>query len=219
MTQLPLIKLQDVSYTYSGATKPILDKINFTLHEKQHLGLIGSNGCGKTTFFHIIMGLLKPDSGMLFFKGNEMRNAQHFKKLRQEIGLLFQDADDQLFSPTVLEDVAFGLLNLGVGPVKARQIAIQTLGDLGLAELEKRITHQLSGGEKKLVSLATILAMQPKVLLLDEPTNNLDSTTRARLIKILTELDIAYVIISHDRDFLAETSQKVLTMTQGRVTE
>ncbi|MDA3969742.1 MAG: ABC transporter ATP-binding protein [Desulfobulbaceae bacterium] len=219
MTPSPLIKLQDVSYTYPGATEPVLDRVVLALRKGQHLGLIGPNGCGKTTLFHVVMGLLKPNTGMLSFKGTELRKAQDFKKLRQEIGLLFQDADDQLFSPTVLEDVAFGPLNLGASPAEARKMAIQTLSDLGLAELEKRVTHQLSGGEKKLVSLATILAMQPKALLLDEPTNNLDPATRARLIKILTGLDLAYVIISHDWDFLAETSQDILVMDQGRVTE
>jgi len=215
MTKSPLIKLQDVTYVYSGAAKPVLDRVNLTLHKQQHIGLVGPNGCGKTTLFHVIMGLLKPKTGTLFFKGNELRSTQNFKELRQEIGLLFQDADDQLFSPTVLEDVAFGPLNLGASPVEAREMALQTLNDLGLAELEKRITHQLSGGEKKLVSLA----MQPKALLLDEPTNNLDPATRARLIEILTGLDLAYVIISHDWDFLAETSQDILAMDQGRVAE
>jgi len=219
MTQSPLIKLQDVSYTYAGATKPVLNRVNLTLHKQQHLGLIGPNGCGKTTLFHVIMGLLEPHSGTLFFKGTELQRTRDFKGLRQEVGLLFQDADDQLFSPTVLEDVAFGPLNLGASSVEARQMALQTLNDLGLAELEKRVTHQLSGGEKKLVSLATILAMQPKALLLDEPTNNLDPITRARLIEILSELDLGYVIISHDWDFLAETSQDILVMDQGQVTE
>jgi len=213
-----LLSLRDISFTYPGAAQPVLDQVSFALHEKQRIGLIGSNGCGKTTLFHIIMGLHKPDSGKLLFQDAELRSEKDFKKLRREIGLLFQDADDQLFSPTVLEDVAFGPLNLGATPAEARERALQTLTELGLAHFEKRITHQLSGGEKKLVSLATILAMQPQALLLDAPTNNLDSATRARLIEILTGLDLAYIIISHDWDFLAETSQDVFVLDQGRVT-
>lgn len=219
MTHSSLIKLQDVTFTYSGAAKPILKRINLTLHEQQRLGLIGPNGCGKTTLFHVIMGLLRPVTGRMFFKETELCRARDFKRLRQEIGLLFQDADDQLFSPTVLEDVAFGPLNIGATPAEARKIAIQTLNDLGLADLETRITHQLSGGEKKLVSLATILAMHPKALLLDEPTNNLDPVTRGRLIEILNRLDLAYVIISHDWDFLADTSEDILAMDQNRVVQ
>jgi len=215
----PLIELQEISFTYPGAAKPVLDRVSIALHEQQRLGLIGPNGSGKTTLFYVIMGLLTTESGRVYFKGVEVKNEKNLRGLRKEIGLLFQDADDQLFSPTVLEDVAFGPLNLGISPAEAREIALRTLNELGLADLEKRITHQLSGGEKKLVSLATILAMQPRALLLDEPTNNLDPVTRARLIEILSGLDLALVIISHDWDFLAETSQDIYAMDQGRVTQ
>lgn len=215
----PLLELQKVSFAYPGARRPLLDRVNLALHKQQRIGLIGPNGCGKTTLFHVIMGLLTPESGMMYFKGTELCGEKGFKELRKEIGLLFQDADDQLFSPTVLEDVAFGPLNLGLSPTEAREIASRILADLGLVNLEKRITHQLSGGEKKLVSLATILAMQPKALLLDEPTNNLDPATRVRLIEILSGLDLAYMIISHDWDFLAEMSQDIFAMDQGRMTQ
>jgi len=215
----PLIELQKISFTYPGSTRPVLDRVSIGLHEQQRIGLIGPNGSGKTTLFHVIVGLLTPRAGSLFFKGRPVRDEKGFRELRREVGLLFQDADDQLFSPTVLEDVAFGPLNLGASPAKAQEIALHTLNKLGLADLEKRITHQLSGGEKKLVSLATILAMQPKALLLDEPTNNLDPATRARLIQILSGLDLALVTISHDWDFLAETSRGIYAMDQGRVAQ
>ena len=131
---------------------------------------------------------------------------------------LFQDSDDQLFSPTVLEDVAFGLLNFGAGPEEAKETAHQTLQELGLGHLEHRITYQLSGGEKKMVSLATILTMQPEALLLDEPTNNLDAATRSRLIEILNSLDQALLIISHDWSLLDATCRDICAMDQGQVT-
>ncbi|THB63702.1 MAG: ABC transporter ATP-binding protein, partial [Desulfovibrio sp.] len=121
-------------------------------------------------------------------------------------------AEDQLFSPTVLEDVAFGPLNLGLKPAQAKDRALETLEQLGLEGFADRITHRLSGGEKRLVALATILAMQPKALLLDEPTNDLDPPTRQRLIATLNELDLGYVIISHDWDFLAQTTEQSLTL-------
>ena len=130
--------------------------------------------------------------------------------------MVFQDADDQLFSPTVIEDVAFGPLNLGASQEEALAISRKTLDDLDLTGLAERVTHQLSGGEKKLVSLATILSMQPEAMLLDEPTNNLDPETRTRLIDILNRLDIAYMIISHDWDFLAETCRDLYAMDYGR---
>lgn len=217
MTPSPLIELKDVSFSYPGKNRPVLDRISLQLQHRQQLGLIGPNGCGKTTLFHCLMGLLKHQSGSILFKGEEVRSAGDFLKLRKEIGLLFQDADDQLFSPTVLEDVAFGPLNLGATPEAAMRAAEQTLAQLGLAHLAKRTTHHLSGGEKKLVSLATILSMQPRALFLDEPTNNLDADTRERLIGIITGLGLGFIIISHDYDFLAETCIDLAAMEDGRV--
>ncbi len=213
----PLVELTDVTFSYPGKKKPVLDRINLRLEHQQQLGLIGPNGCGKTTLFHCMMGLLKPQSGSIFFRGKEVRSSGDFHQLRKEIGLLFQDADDQLFCPTVIEDVAFGPLNLGADPETAARQARQTLAELGLTHLEKRTTHHLSGGEKKLVSLATILAMQPRALFLDEPTNNLDPDTRERLIDIITELGLGFIIISHDYDFLADTCIDLAGMEGGRI--
>lgn len=213
----PLIEINDLSFSYPAVESPILDRINLTLQYQQQLGLIGPNGCGKTTLFHCMMGLLQPQSGTIRFKGKEIRESGEFFTLRKEIGLLFQDADDQLFCPTVIEDVAFGPLNLGASPKAAAEAAHQTLGELGLEHLENRVTHHLSGGEKKLVSLATILAMQPRALFLDEPTNNLDPETRERLIAIIRGLGLGYIIISHDYDFLAATCTDLAGMKAGRI--
>ncbi len=217
MMAAPLIELADLTFSYPGVQSPILDRINLTLQQQQQLGLIGPNGCGKTTLFHCMMGLLKPQSGSIRFKGKEMVNAGDFFTLRKEIGLLFQDADDQLFSPTVIEDVAFGPLNLGASPKAALEASHQTLTELGLDHLEQRVTHHLSGGEKKLVSLATILAMKPRGLFLDEPTNNLDPETRERLIDIIAGLGLGHIIISHDYDFLAATCVDLAGMEAGRI--
>ena len=213
----PLIELESLSFSYTGSQSPVLDRINLTLQHQQQLGLIGPNGCGKTTLFHCIMGLLKPQSGSIRFKGNEICEVEDFFTLRKEIGMLFQDADDQLFSPTVIEDVAFGPLNLGARPKAALEVAHKTLTDLGLDHLGDRVTHHLSGGEKKLVSLATILSMQPRALFLDEPTNNLDPQTRERLIDIIARLGLGFIIISHDYDFLAATCVDLAGMEAGRI--
>lgn len=216
MPDTPLIELQDVSFGYENSA-PILDEINLTLAEHQRIGLVGPNGSGKTTLFYLIMGLLRPKAGRLLFRGRPLLVEREFTDLRREVGLLFQDADDQLFSPTVLEDIAFGPLNLGASTDEARERALRTLAGLGLNHLEQRITHQLSGGEKKLVALATILVMKPAALLLDEPTNNLDPATRERLIDIIANLDLASVIISHDYDFLASTCRDICTMDNGKM--
>ncbi|MFO7600056.1 MAG: ABC transporter ATP-binding protein, partial [Candidatus Desulfacyla sp.] len=125
--------------------------------------------------------------------------------------------DDQLFSPTVLEDVAFGPLNLGKAPKEARRVAMETLERLNLRGFENRITHKLSGGEKKLVSLATVLVMQPKTLLLDEPITGLDEEARVRIASLLNYLDISTVIVSHEYDFLAGTTRKIYSMKGGRI--
>lgn len=211
-----MINLTEVSFSYPGRDV-ILDKVNLKIHRGDRLGLIGPNGSGKTTLFHIIMGLLRPTSGTIEIFGKPAKEEKHFRGVRERIGLLFQDSDDQLFSPTVLEDVAFGPLNLGKSQEEAKEIAQRTLELLGLSGFEERITYMLSGGEKRLVSLATVLAMQPEILLLDEPNNGLDDDTRARLIEILPALDLSYIVISHEIDFLARTTDSISEMRNGKI--
>jgi cobalt/nickel transport system ATP-binding protein len=211
-----MLELRNVSYTYPQAKSPILHNLAFTV-EDEHAGIIGPNGCGKTTLLHLMVGLLKPDEGELLFNGEPVTTKLDMYNLRRQVGFLFQSSDDQLFSPTVIEDVAFGPLNLGFSPDEARAIAEKTLKNLGLTGFEDRITHKLSGGEKKLVALATILAMRPKILLLDEPTNNLDPRTTSRLIEILQNLDLRQVIISHDWDFLSHTTTSLYKIDHGHI--
>jgi cobalt/nickel transport system ATP-binding protein len=149
--------------------------------------------------------------------GKIRREERDFAEVRRRIGLLFQDPDDQLFSPTVLEDVAFGPLNLGKTKAEAAAVARRTLSFLGLDGFENRITFKLSGGEKRLVSLAAVLAMEPEALLLDEPVNGLDTRTRLRLMGILRGLDLSYILISHELDFLTATTDIIFTMENGHV--
>ncbi len=201
----PLIEIHNLNFTYPGAPQPVFEDFNFQLLPGKQLGLVGPNGSGKTTLLHLIMGLLRPQTGRIIILGQEVRKEKDFIDVRQKVGLLFQNADDQLFCPTVLEDVAFGPLNQGKIPAEAIQIARETMERLGLSGFEDRVTYKLSGGEKKLVSLATVLAMQPQLLLLDEPTTGLDETTRHRLIHILQNLDISYLIVSHEHEFLEHT--------------
>ncbi|HWR90779.1 MAG TPA: ABC transporter ATP-binding protein [Desulfobacterales bacterium] len=215
-TTSPIIDLKGVSFGYPGGPL-ILRELDFTLLPEDRVGIIAPNGSGKTTLFLLIMGLLKPLSGRMQIFGKEVREEKGFTEVRRRIGLLFQDADDQLFSPTVLEDVAFGPLNLGKSKAEALAIARQTLDFLGLKGFEDRITFKLSGGEKRLVALATVLAMEPEVLLLDEPVNGLDTRTRTRLMEILHQLTIPFVLISHELDFLTATTMTIYTMADGRI--
>jgi len=211
-----ILNLTQISYGYPGGPL-VLDQLDFHLHTGDRVGLVAPNGSGKTTLFHIIMGLLKPLSGTVEAFG-EIRAAEaDFVEVRRRIGLLFQDADDQLFSPTVLEDVAFGPLNLGKSRDEAVAVARKTLDFLGLNGFEDRVTFKLSGGEKRLVSLATVLAMEPEVLLLDEPSTGLDASTKKTLIDILNTLELSFILISHEFDFLSQTARHIYTMDGGRI--
>jgi cobalt/nickel transport system ATP-binding protein len=211
-----IINLEDISYAYPGRA-PVIDRLNLSFYHGDRMGMMGPNGSGKTTLFHIIMGLLKSTSGSIEVFGRPLREEKDFRSVRQRIGLLFQDADDQLFSPTVLEDVAFGPLNLGKSQDEAKTIAQKTLESLGLAGFEDRITYKLSGGEKRLVSLATVLAMEPDVLLLDEPTTGLDEATEGRLTDILHNIDLSYILVSHNIDFLMKTTDFIIYMADGKI--
>jgi len=212
----PIINLEGISFAYPGSL-PVLKDLDFKFFSGDRIGLIAPNGSGKTTLFHIIMGLLKPISGQMEIFGQPVKEEKDFLNVRRRIGLLFQDADDQLFSPTVLEDVAFGPLNLGKSRNEAVDIARNTLASLGLSGFEDRITYKLSGGEKRLVSLATVLAMKPEVLLLDEPISGLDDETKTTLMNVLSDLDLSYILISHDLDFLFEIADPIYTMDDGKI--
>jgi cobalt/nickel transport system ATP-binding protein len=211
-----IIRIKEITFGYPGHPR-VLNKLDLEIYKGDRIGLVAPNGSGKTTLFHIILGLLKPESGHMEIFGKPVCGEKDFLDVRRRIGFLFQDADDQLFNPTVLEDVAFGPLNLGKSKKEAIAISKRTLQFLGLTGFENRINFKLSGGEKKLVSLATVLAMEPEVLLLDEPITGLDDRTIATLIDVLKNLDITYMLISHDMDFLANTTTKIYTMLNGKV--
>ncbi|HJA77897.1 MAG TPA: energy-coupling factor ABC transporter ATP-binding protein [Candidatus Desulfovibrio gallistercoris] len=213
----PLFCLEDLTLTHEGCTQPVLRDVSFCLHPGEHIGLYGPNGCGKTTLLRGITGLHKATGGGVRFQGKLLRDDADFHPLRCAVGFVLQHAEDQLFFPTVLEDVAFGPLNLGLSPDAARERALETLARLGLDGFADRQTHALSGGEKKLVSLAGVLAMQPQALLLDEPTNALDMAARQRLLDILAALPTARITISHDWDFLQQVSNRFMTIEDGRL--
>ncbi|MEJ2716653.1 MAG: ABC transporter ATP-binding protein [Deltaproteobacteria bacterium] len=210
-----MIRLKDIGFRYNS--RPIFTGLNFRVSPGDRIGLVGPNGSGKTTLAQIIMGLLIPDSGEIELFGKVRKTESDFAEVRGRIGFLFQDSEDQLFCPTVLEDVAFGPLNLGKSKEEARAIVSATLASLNLEGFEERITYQLSGGEKRLVSLATVLAMSPEVLILDEPTSGLDESTTERIVQRLTDSSLSYVLISHDRDVVERTTDIVITIRDGRI--
>ncbi len=210
-----LLDLQGISVRRGG--RLVLDRVDLRLDGGERLALAGANGAGKTTLLRAIVGLEAPEAGGITAFGRARHSEEDFRELRQRVGFLFQDSDDQLFAPTVIEDVAFGPLNLGLAPREATARAEATLERLALSHLARRITHRLSGGEKRLVSLAGVLAMEPRALLLDEPTNALDETHLARLSEILASLDVAMVIVSHDRHFLEHHATRAVALKDGRL--
>jgi len=212
-----IVKLIDLYFAYPYQDY-VFKKLNFNFYKGERVGLVGPNGSGKTTLFQLIMGLLKPNGGKIEIFGKERRKEDDFIEVREKIGLLFQDPDDQLFSPTVAEDIAFGPLNLRKSHQDTKKILKDTLEILGLSGFEDRITYNLSYGEKRLVSMATVWAMQQKILLLDEPVTWLDEKTIAKMIQILNNNPyLSYIIISHDKKFLKETTNCIYLMDNGKI--
>lgn len=212
----PLIELRGLYHGYSGKQQ-VLRSVNFRLAPGDRVGLTGPNGAGKTTLLHLIVGLLRPTAGDILVAGVERRREADFLEVRRRVGLLFQDPDDQLFCTTVAEDLAFGPFNLGLARDEVAQRVDGVLEALAIEHLRERVTYRLSEGEKRLVSLGTLLTMAPEALLLDEPTSGLDDAARARLLDLLRELPQAMLIVSHDHEFMNELATRRLHLSDGRL--
>lgn len=205
--------------TASTASTPLLNGIDLRIGRRERVALIGPNGAGKSTLLRLIVGLLTPSAGEVRILGQACRCEADFRLARARVGLVFQHSDDQLFCPTVLDDVAFGPLNLGWSPSRVAAAAERTLAALGLEGYGSRVTHRLSGGEKRLVALATVLAMEPELLLLDEPTSGLDTASEARLLEHLEALPQALLMVSHEQRVLERLSTRALLLQDGRLVD
>jgi len=212
----PIIEIKDLCFSYNNE-KQVFENLNFTLRKGEKIGLVGPNGVGKSTLFHLIMGLIKPQKGIINIFGKERKKEDDFKEVRRRIGMLFQDSDDQLFCPTVEEDIAFGPLNLGISPKQIDYTVEQVCKILGLEKLKKKVTHKLSFGEKRLVALATVVAMKPECFLFDEPTTGLDEETSNKFLQYLHNYTDTYIIISHDISFLEKSVDKIYKIVNKRI--
>ena len=208
----PII-LDGVTVARDGTT--VLRDVSMSLAAGERLAIVGPNGAGKTTLLRTVIGLERADAGAVRLFGEACESEKQFRVVRPRIGFLFQDSDDQLFCPTVIEDVAFGPLNIGHTAAQAAEIAQGALDRLGIGHLADRISHRLSGGEKRLVCLAGLFAMKPDVLLLDEPTNGIDTANGQRLRDALTGYTGAMVLVSHDSAFVAELASRALILEDG----
>jgi len=210
------VTLKNLTFHYPHG-RMVLEDADLEIRAGERIGLVGAIGSGKTTLLHLIVGLLTPDRGTVEVFGRARREERDFWEVRERVGLLFQDPDDQLFCPTVQEDIAFGPLNQGKSRSEVEVIVRRTLGLVGLEGFEDRITHHLSGGEKRLVSLATVLAMEPDALLLDEPENGLDPPFYERIRALLCALPQAMIVVSHNHDFVKSVTSRRLRLEGGRL--
>lgn len=211
-----VINLKNITFGYPSRPK-LLNGLDFTLKRGERIGLTGPNGSGKTTFLHIIMGLLKPFEGEIEIFGKVRKNEEDFREVRKRIGLLFQNSDDQLFCPSVYEEVAFAPLNFGKSKEEVDRIVKKVLNLVGLEGFEKMPPYHLSGGEKRRLALGTVLAMEPEILLLDEPTLELDEDGVERLLKALKKQELSYIVVSQDREFLKSITHPIYAINEGKI--
>ncbi len=214
-----LLETRDLTHIYRGDVHA-LESVNFVAERKSRIAVIGPNGAGKSTLFKHLNGILKPTSGEVLVRGEPITKVNQ-NEVRKFVGIVFQNPDDQIFSPTVEQDVAFGPINIGLDETTVAHRVEEALHLLGIEGLRERVPHHLSGGEKKRVAIAGILAMEPQVLVLDEPTAGLDPQGVADLVAFVNRLPEEYgmtvIFSTHHLDLVAEMADYVYVMDKGTV--
>lgn len=209
------IELENITFAYN-AGHPVINDLTLSIEQGESVGIIGANGAGKSTLLQLLLGLLTPQHGRIVV-GHTPLTSKTLPWIRERIGLVFQDPDDQLFMPTIAEDVAFGPRNRGLDETSVSQLVANALATVGLTGLSDRPPYKLSGGEKKAASLATVLAMEPDVLVLDEPTSSLDPRARRQVINLLNQFDHTRLITSHDLDLILDVCERTIVLQDGKV--
>jgi cobalt/nickel transport system ATP-binding protein len=215
-----ILETRDLSYSYGDGTAALKD-VSISLEEGKKVALVGPNGAGKSTLMLMFNGILRPTNGEILFHGGSLRyDSASLREVRRKVGMVFQNSDDQLFAPTVYQDVAFGPVNLGFPPERVKKYVSYALQYVGLSGYERRPPHHLSGGEKKRAAIAGILAMEPEVMILDEPTSNLDPASSEEIMEMLNELNLGrktMIISTHDVDLAYRWADDVVLMKDGGV--
>jgi cobalt/nickel transport system ATP-binding protein len=210
-----MIKLQDVTVIYPDKTKAI-DNVSFTLNDNESIALIGENGAGKTSLLLAIVGILESANGVIEADGIQLTK-KNVNEIRRQIGLVFQNPDDQLFMPLIYDDIAFGCRNFGLPENEIKKRVDETLEQLSISHLHGRSSLKLSAGEKRISAIAAVLVMNPSVLMLDEPTAFLDPKAKRTLAETLNKLPHPKIIATHDMEFAAKVCNRVIVLKNGQI--
>ncbi|MEA2024830.1 MAG: ABC transporter ATP-binding protein [Actinomycetota bacterium] len=211
----PVIEIKSLGFSYPDGTTALVD-VDLHIHRGERVALLGPNGAGKTTLILHMNGIHLPQTGSVAVSGYPVTDAS-LLDIRRRVGIVFQDPDDQLFMPTVREDVGFGPANLGLEGRDLEERVDQALAALEVADLADRPPSHLSFGQKRRVSIAGVMAMQPEILILDEPTSNLDPASRVDLTNILDDLDVTQLIVTHDLLYALEVCERSVVIDAGRI--
>ena len=208
-----MIEFRNVTFSYGEA--PVVENLSFSIQKGETVGLIGANGAGKSTIMKLMLGLIT-GSGEIKVDGLPM-NKENLGEIRKKIGFVLQDSDNQMFMPTVYEDMIFGPRNYGLSKEETDRRVDAVLAQLGLQDLKHRHNHKISGGEKRMAAIATILAMEPEMILMDEPSTALDPVNRRTVINTIKGLPQTKLIASHDLDMILDTCQRVILLSHGAI--
>lgn len=210
-----MIELKDVSFSYISNIE-VLSNINLNINENESIGIIGANGVGKSTLLKLLVGLELGYTGEIIIDDVKVEKKK-LSEIRQKIGYVFQDSDSQLFMPTIYEDVAFAPKNYGFSEEEVQNRTIEALKNVGIEDLKDKPIYHLSGGQKKLASIATVLSMKPDILIFDEPTIALDPRNRRKFIEVLNSLSGTKIVASHDLDLIYDTCKKTILISDGKI--
>ena len=209
-----MIEFKDVSFAYERG-KPVMEHLSFRIERGESVGLIGANGAGKSTVMKLLLGLISGE-GEVLVDGTPVQKTT-LAQIRRKLGFVLQNSDHQMFMPTVYEDMMFAPLNYGVAREEAEKRVDEVLRQLGVEELKHRHNHRISGGEKRMAAIATILAMEPEAILMDEPTAALDPYNRRIVINTIRSLQQTKLITSHDLDMILDTCERVILISEGKI--
>lgn len=211
-----MVEMKDVSFSYNNSKEQVLSNINFKIDNNESVGIIGANGAGKSTILKLLVGLELGYKGDVIVENLKV-DKQNLQKVREKIGYVFQEVEAQLFMPTVYQDIAFAPKNYGYSKEEVENRVNKALKSVGIENLKDRQIYRLSGGQKKLVSIATVLSMKPEILIFDEPTIALDPKNRRKFIEVLNSLNGTKIVTSHDLDLIYDTCERTILISNGKI--